>query len=118
MGPVDEVDMGTVRTRDIVRIKVGTVDLGILPIALVLTTPKKLMYEATFQLEQVVEAGWFAGKNQGKRSAEEDTSVEDLRKQTHASKKMREEGQSSKIPEAPEMKGKRAGEAMLKQLTE
>ncbi|EEC68385.1 hypothetical protein OsI_36533 [Oryza sativa Indica Group] len=59
LGPVMEVDMRTFRASNTIRFKAGMMDIDILPLKLVLTTPKGFLYQAVFKLEEVVEQGWF-----------------------------------------------------------
>lgn len=60
LGPVLEVDMATFRASNVIRAKVGMMELGVLPLKLVLTSPKGLLFQAHFSLEEVVELGWFS----------------------------------------------------------
>lgn len=59
LGVVMAVDMPMVRTQDSVRIKVGMLDLKVLPLRPTLTTPKCILYQAQFSLEEMVENGWL-----------------------------------------------------------
>lgn len=59
LGTVMEVDMATFRASNVIRFKVGMMELESLPLKLILTTPKGLLYQAHFELEEVVEQGWF-----------------------------------------------------------
>lgn len=59
LGLVMEVDMITFRAKGLIRIKVGMMDLEALPLKLILTTPKGLLFQAQYTLEEVVEQGWF-----------------------------------------------------------
>ncbi|EAZ10979.1 hypothetical protein OsJ_00822 [Oryza sativa Japonica Group] len=73
LGPVIEVDMVTLKTKDVVRIRVvrvGMMTLKSLPLTMTLVTPKLLVYKAHFKLEQIVELGWFRDCAQEKRAVE------------------------------------------------
>ncbi|EAZ18819.1 hypothetical protein OsJ_34355 [Oryza sativa Japonica Group] len=59
LGTVMEVDMATFRASNVIRFKVGMMELDSLPLKLILTTPKGLLYQAHFELDEVVEQGWF-----------------------------------------------------------
>lgn len=69
LGVVMEVDMPTITSKDVVRMKIGMMDLKQLPLRLMLSTPEALLYEAIFTLEKVVEVGWLKGKQmEGKKT--------------------------------------------------
>lgn len=70
LGPVMAVDMASLRAHNRVRIKVGMMELEPLPMKLILTTPKGLLFQACFNLEEVVEHGWFREQlfDEGKES--------------------------------------------------
>uniref|UniRef100_I1P7K3 Uncharacterized protein n=1 Tax=Oryza glaberrima TaxID=4538 RepID=I1P7K3_ORYGL len=70
LGPVIEVDMVALKTKDVVRIRVGMMTLKSLPLTMTLVTPKLLVYKAHLKLEQIVELGWFRDCAQEKRAVE------------------------------------------------
>jgi hypothetical protein len=57
-----EVFMPLLAAKDIVRMKIGMMDIKQFPFRLILSTPEALMYEACFTMENVVEMGWFKGQ--------------------------------------------------------
>uniref|UniRef100_I1P092 DUF4283 domain-containing protein n=1 Tax=Oryza glaberrima TaxID=4538 RepID=I1P092_ORYGL len=76
LGVVMEVDMPTITSKDVVRMKIGMMDLKQLPLRLMLSTPEALLYEAIFTLEKVVEVGWLKGKQmEGKETQEAEASL-------------------------------------------
>ncbi|KAG8093080.1 hypothetical protein GUJ93_ZPchr0012g20293 [Zizania palustris] len=77
LGVVLEVDMESVRSKDVIRIKVGMMNTFVLPLSLVLSTPKLLLYEVSFSLEEVVKVGWVQNADRGKRPLEYDENKKD-----------------------------------------
>ncbi len=77
LGPAMEVDMVSCRSTNVVRIKVGMMDLETLPLKLILTTPKGFLYQAVFTLEEILEQGWFKEECfeevQGKKESKENS---------------------------------------------
>lgn len=67
LGVVMEVDMPMLAAKDIVRMKVGMMDVKQFPLKLILSTPEALLYEACFNLESVVEMGWLKGQQLDKQ---------------------------------------------------
>lgn len=71
LGPVFEIDMELLKLEDCVRIKVGVMDPGALPLTFILTDTKGLMYAAHYHLEEIVEVGWFQGKEKLKQGEDD-----------------------------------------------
>lgn len=60
LGPVMEVDIATLRASNVIKVKVGMMELDPLPLKLVLAFPKGLLFQAHFELVEVAEQGWFS----------------------------------------------------------
>ncbi|EEC77248.1 hypothetical protein OsI_15829 [Oryza sativa Indica Group] len=55
LGPVMEVDIATLRASNVIKVKVGMMELDPLPLKLVLAFPKGLLFQAHFELVEVAE---------------------------------------------------------------
>ena len=109
LGPVVEVDVEHIHSKEESKVKVGVRDLHKIPTGTEITTKDLLLYDIGFEFDSVVEQGWYKFEEGNKRKMFEYLDLENFESQ-------RENGMQKKIKQVDTKKqGMNLGHLGLKQ---